>query len=478
MKLFEVFTAVMLISQQRVAGDVVLSKHVMDLSLESALMSIEAYHVQPKNITGFKYISNFLEDEDQAIVSKKDGYCFVAFRGTTSTLADWSQNFKLGFKEVCNEKSSTCCETRTGFFEAYNFPKYVQELEEKMFECYNTCENKDECIVFTGHSQGGAIASVAGVKHSDLNPYVITFGEPPSVKPDCRAISSQRWYRYVNTIEKEMLGSSISYDPVPFLPGFGSIIYGHFIILGADDKHVAYIGLDSTENFFPRDIAGAKSHSMKGTDENPGYLKRIQNLMKNPTYPIPSQGFAAPNFCSKDDECDLKTCKKETDQSYPQCVADECTLDHHCDTGRCDSGMCVPMLGSCMMCDENSDCASDKCIAHQCANLKGKVDNECSCHFNSDCASGRCEGIFTRVCEARRPNGGLCNESSDCLSDHCNVLYTCMKGIFENNILNDIFEISLVVLVCVGCYYLVKWVLKYWEERRGYKSIENVEIVV
>ena len=250
-KLLEAITAFILILPQKVTGDVVLSKSVMDLSLDSALMSIEAYKAHPKNITGFHYVKNFIEEEDQVLISKKDGYCFVAFRGTSLTVADWYQNFKLGFKLVCNEKSYTCCETRRGFFDAYYHPSYLRELEDKMLECYDSCENKDECVVFTGHSQGGAIASVAGVKHSDLNPYVITFGEPASVKPDCEAISSHRWYRYVNTIETKKLGSGISYDPIPFAPGFGTIVYGHFIILGADDKHVSYIGLDSTKSFSP-----------------------------------------------------------------------------------------------------------------------------------------------------------------------------------------------------------------------------------
>ena len=228
-------------------------------------------------------------------------------------------------------------------------------------------------------------------------------------------------------------------------------------------------------SIFQLNIAGAQSHMMKG---GAGYLDRIQFLINNATsYPIPSRGFAAPNYCTENDECDLKICKKETDKSFSRCVADECSLDHHCDTGRCESGMCIPMLGSCMECDEDSDCVSDKCIGNRCANLKGKMDDACFCRLNSDCESGRCEGVFTRVCEAKRPNGGHCNESSDCLSDYCNIFHTCVTGFFKNNLLNDICEISLIVLIVVGCIYLIKWMIRYWE-KRFYEPIKDVEIVV
>jgi len=35
-------------------------------------------------------------------------------------------------------------------------------MEKSLRECATECIDKDECVVLTGHSQGGAIAAVAG----------------------------------------------------------------------------------------------------------------------------------------------------------------------------------------------------------------------------------------------------------------------------------------------------------------------------
>ena len=58
---------------------------------------------------------------------------------------------------------------------AYDTP-YRSDMEKSLRDCAKDCVNKDECVVLTGHSQGGAIAAVAAVHLADLNPYVITFG--------------------------------------------------------------------------------------------------------------------------------------------------------------------------------------------------------------------------------------------------------------------------------------------------------------
>jgi pimeloyl-ACP methyl ester carboxylesterase len=79
----------------------------------------------------------------------------------------------------------------------------------------------DECVVITGHSQGGAIALVAALYLADLNPYVITFGQPPTVEAPCNLVTSDRVYRWVNT--KNAGASGIAYDPVPMAPGLGKI---------------------------------------------------------------------------------------------------------------------------------------------------------------------------------------------------------------------------------------------------------------
>lgn len=424
----QVLIALMASHVNNVMSEVVLSKKVMELSKDCAILSDQAYSVVP-NIPSFELVENFMQEPDQALVAKKDGYCFLAFRGTSLTVDDWRQNLRLGKDQVCGLKSSTCCWVRNGFYDAYFDPDYLDSLEKQIEDCVSSCTNINECLVITGHSQGGAIAAVAGVRFSSYNPYVFTFGEPPSIEPECKAVSSHRWYRYVNTKESELGDIGVSYDPVAFAPGLGTIVYGHFIILGADEKRVAYIGLDSTSAFSPLNLNGFQAHSMVGTEQYPGYLDRISTLISNAdSYPISSQGFAAANFCTEDEECETKTCAKEGIFSYSECVGVECTEDSQCETNRCDSGTCVPKLGSCMTCDEDSDCASGSCLLFKCTNLDGLMDDECRCKWSSNCESGRCEGFTPPICEAKLPNGDYCDEHEDCLSGKCSWLFRCSSS--------------------------------------------------
>jgi hypothetical protein len=89
-----------------------------------------------------------------------------------------------------------------------------------------------------------------------------------------------------------------------------------------------------------------------------------------------------------------------------------------CDKERCDSGLCIPKLGSCMACDEDSDCAGQdgKCLLFKCcSNEQGLMNNNCFCRVGSDCDSGRCEGFanycaLSYVCEIKK--GGILGSAS------------------------------------------------------------------
>ena len=188
-----------------------------------------------------------------------------------------------------------------GLFAAYN-TDYRDKMEQSLRECAKDCINKDECVVLTGHSQGGAIAAVAAVYLADLNPLVFTFGQPPTIDLPCPVITSERWYRFINTKSVEQGVIGITYDPIPFAPSMGIDSWGHMIILSDDKSHVAYIGLDAQDTFGPLNVKGFEAHSMihaNGTTF-PGYLDRIETIMKayeNRTYPIVSTGFVATSLC-------------------------------------------------------------------------------------------------------------------------------------------------------------------------------------
>lgn len=226
-------------------------------------------------------------EPDQALtVQTSDDHCFVAFRGTSLTFDDWSQNLKLGTEDLCIDVAlggtKECCTSRVGFYDAYNTP-YRNDVEEEVRKCAATCQDKDDCVVITGHSQGGAIAAVAAVFLADLNPYVITFGQPPTLDAPCDLLTTDRIFRYVNTKQTSV---GIAYDPVPMAPGLGADHFGNMIVLGDDPTGVAFIGLDARDFLKPY-LNGIEAHFMTGNGKYPGYADRIHSLTApNATYPI------------------------------------------------------------------------------------------------------------------------------------------------------------------------------------------------
>jgi hypothetical protein len=264
---------------------------------------------------------------------------------------------------------------------------------------------------------------VAGLIFADLNPYVITFGQPPTLDAPCPLVTAGRLFRFVNTKSSGKLG--ITYDPVPMSPGLGADLFGHMIVLGDDTSGVAYIGLDAQDFFGPLNVDGFEAHSMVSTTPFPGYLDRIQTLMKNDKYPIRNNGYVTGSLCSKDKECETKKCGAETHFTFNRCIGIQCTKDSDCDTDRCDSGVCIPKLGSCAPCDEASDCVGKKCTIFKCSNEDGFMDDLCSCIRDADCDSGRCEGVAPPICEAKLGLGASCNEASDCQSKYCSWSFVC-----------------------------------------------------
>lgn len=420
-----------------VNGHVVLSEKILNLTRTSAHLSAMAYDHEP-DTSGFKDVQIFIEEPDQALVASTDGYCFAAFRGTTLTYSDWMQNLQVGNEDICHGRGpgKHCCSTRSGFYDAYK-TSYKKQLVAALRKCAKQCKNRDECVVITGHSQGGAIAAVAGIELADLNPYVITFGQPPTVDAPCSLVTSERWYRYVNTKDSQTLTFGIVYDPVPFAPGLGADNFGHMILLSGDASGVAYVGLDAQDFFGPLNVNGFQAHSMIAPEDSdhPGYLDRVDAIMdhyaEHGQYPVRDNGYLPNSLCTEDIECESGVCDRELRYSWKRCVGIECKTDTDCtDTGRCDSGICVPKLGSCQPCDENADCESGICTwRFVCTNMEGLLDNECECNINSDCQSGRCEGWSPPICEARLAEGAYCNEDSDCLSNDCSWRFRCRGGI-------------------------------------------------
>lgn len=257
-------------------------------------------------------------------------------------------------------------------------------------------------------------------------------------------------------------------------PGLGADHFGNMIILSHDSSGVAYIGLDAQDYLHPYSV-GVEAHFMLGLDTPyPGYQDRIEALMAGGHYPIRDNGYVAGSLCSEDKECQSKTCSAETTFSNKRCQGTSCVEDSACETDRCDSGVCTPKAGSCMPCDEDTDCAGNgKCLLYHCSNEEGLMDNNCICLSGKNCDSGRCEGVANPQCQARLSLGGSCNEDSDCKSDYCSWKYVCEDPTKVSGSGGVGTWILLSVLSAIGIYFVYKFVK---ERRSGYEEVPSIDV--
>lgn len=216
------------------------------------------------------------------------------------------------------------------------------------------------------------------------------------------------------------------YDPVPFIQGLGADNFGYMIFLGEDTQRVASIGLTTrTADFHPNIPFGSQPHSMVSASHGiHGYLNRLQILHKNSKAGIPIQtnGFENGAVCNEAMECQSGKCRMEEkqDTNWNTCVPADCMFDDYCPSSdTCVGGQCLSKLSSCMICQNDGDCSSGKCLSNFCAGSSGLIDNNCNCKTDADCASHRCR---FGVCEAKLPIGALCTSSDDCSSGVCGRL--------------------------------------------------------
>jgi hypothetical protein len=155
-------------------------------------------------------------------------------------------------------------------------------------------------------------------------------------------------------------------------------------------------------------------------------MKEYSDGSNEESYLVRTSGYVSGTLCSEGIECASGTCEKDVTFAYSRCVGPECENDQDCaSTSRCDSGLCLLKLGSCMDCNEDSDCAGNNCLLYRCSNENGLMDNNCRSKWDNDCDSERCEGMFPPVCKAQLGGGSRCNENSDCHSDRCTWRFRC-----------------------------------------------------
>lgn len=386
-------------------GEPILTKSIMDMSYTAGVLSSLAYNncetekidACPEVGPGHKFVSykdyNDGVNDSVIVAETSDGLCFGIFRGTELTVSDWSQNFDPRTEEVCNDEGN-CCKSRQGFADAYD-ADYKDDFEKDLRACAAKCTDKNKCVVLGGHSQGGAVATLASIMFDDLDPFVFTFGQPSAIFAPCKFIDAKKSYRYINSVMDE---DELEHDVVPFSPSLGAGDFGYMIVISYEHYAVASFGLNAEPlaSKFHMNVSPFLAHTMD--DGIIGYVNRIKAIIDFNQYPVETDGWSKGDFCSNGGECE---------------------------SGHCIDGVCSAPLGSCEECTKDSDCHSGSCISGACSGLDGFVDNGCPCNWSEDCLEGRCEGVFSAICYAKLPGGEGCQEDSDCISENCNWWFKC-----------------------------------------------------
>ena len=197
-----------------------------DFSIDTARMlinfAIQAYK-DPENFDvedmGF-HMAKFIENKStdtQLYLAKNENQVVIAFRGTSSVkdalndLNILKRTFpKLGFfKRLFKLRSIFNAKAHEGFYEAYN------SIRDDLHEAITYLdESGDYEFYLTGHSLGGALATIAALditRNLDIDPVIYTYGAPKA--------GNKRFVRLFNSEVKHSFRVVNDEDPVPSVPG-------------------------------------------------------------------------------------------------------------------------------------------------------------------------------------------------------------------------------------------------------------------
>jgi triacylglycerol lipase len=233
----------------------------------------------------FSSVTGFSKNSSQAILVEHKDFFTMAFRGTDELL-DWLDNFELIIKPVLllvkGEKLDGYF--HQGFWKATDdiweplLAKYQQFQQEDRDKQKDLKQKKVRPLFLTGHSLGGAMATIAAANliHQDL-PFICTytFGQPRAMTHNtARIINGKvetRFFRFQNNndIVTRAPARASGYSHV------GSFVYISEDKTLHDDIGWWYRFLDSVEGIIdaiPKaGLDGVEDHSMSD------YLKAVQS---------------------------------------------------------------------------------------------------------------------------------------------------------------------------------------------------------
>jgi hypothetical protein len=320
-----------------------------------------------------------------------------------------------------------------------NRTQYKEELMEKTKDCVSRCNNEDgTCLIIAGHSQGGAIATVASLELSTLTEdyEVFAFAAPPSLTEHPSNCSPHMnfglHYHFTKALYREMLSgggvAGLVFDMVAFLspdpiPGFETFPVGNLIIMSSEDfNHLAYVGFNADQIYFPWDLllTAHKNHVPPNSNfPGTGYYDIAKRMTETATFPISVGGFANGMHCGRGeygvDLCSSERCDRANYELHPTCKrklshGERCNQDNDCLSGRCDAKdwkvwnmVCHEVRMNGEPCNEDSDCLSGRCPTNFPSKCNPMAEAGEPCANNKDCVSGYyCPAGFRRRCRRRR----------------------------------------------------------------------------
>jgi hypothetical protein len=449
--------------------DSVLTEEVMQISYQAAKLSALAYEVDiaqwvdvdatTNETTVYSHpdydeIQFYNEEPDQAIVAKLDGRCYLSFRGTNVNFADWSQNINLDDVNLYKDADPTAasCEGRAGYAD-FLLTEPVTQGRKDLQTCYETCVDPMDCVVITGHSQGGATAAQASILLYSLNPTLVTFGQPPAVDVGCDFIPSQRFFRFVNSkledgevsdcdCDSSQCSSHVLFDSLLLLlllHSFSHLTSPHLTSPHLTSPHLtsphltlSYLVLSSSKEgdigfdpvvFLPAPVSRSVHYGhfiLLGEDTTAAkYLGLDQNYTFAPSFFDRQNEIAAHSIAGESYSYETRiqallntglggsnTTTNTTnfpistdgyvngvacDREYHElCASERCGLEYLC-SSKVDE-LCIPET-----CKKDADCAgSGACIYESCAaGAVHEVELDCPCRFDSNCRSGECDQAIT-----------------------------------------------------------------------------------
>lgn len=300
----------------------VIDEVMLEAFSVGAYVAYESARPEQTNDGSFD-IYRFWESDDiidAVILARRNGICYVGYQATLDGIYDHLQNVKNGWKPVCQglNPNRTCCDTRTGWWEAYTQPSFLKEFEEAVGDCVAQCPDKDKCLFLIGASQGAALAALGAVHFADYNPYVVQLGAFKTFKPGCDAINPSRWFNFVNSGICEVLSLRVLlYDFLWPIEVRGEQYYGHMLQLSDDTSGMKYWGLNAqnwrvnpilTIISFAAHVRTGFSVCASMVDYENRLRLYLKRNNKDGTYPVRLNGFVDGTFCRRNDECLSNNC--------------------------------------------------------------------------------------------------------------------------------------------------------------------------